>query len=158
MVMRSRSRQIALWLSVAVALGAGPARAADTGNGSKNFRVPASVPNYFSNEAGPIIGGTAESRRGELYSNATAAAPQATATIAAAPPRYRQHVAMAEPRGRLIRGRRGREIVARHVAVHGRAVTRVAAHGSTRTHSAHVATSRAAVKTRVGDTHRRARG
>jgi len=155
MLMRSRPRRIAFFLAATAALVAGPALAADTGNGSKNFNVPASVPNYFSNEAGPILGGAAESRRGELYAGQTAAMP--SAAVAVAPPRARQHMAMAEPRGRLIRGRGGR-LVAHHVTVHGRPVTRVAAHGSLPTHSAHLARARAVIKTRVGVTRHHARG
>jgi hypothetical protein len=160
MLMRSRPRQIALWLSVSVVVVAAPALAADTGNGSKNFSVPSSVPNYFSNEVGPMLGPAAESRRGVLYQGQTAEAPRAAASaVTTAPPRERQHIAMAEPRGRLIRGRRGAPVVARHVAVHGRAVTRVAAHGSNQVHSAHVAVSTHTVsKTRIGSSHRRARG
>jgi hypothetical protein len=137
-------------------LATAPAFAQDTANGSKNFRVPPTVPNYFSNEAGPMMGGAAESRRGELYSGqAVAAAPAPAApAVAAAAPRVREHVAMAEPRGRLIRGRRGTPVVARHVAVHGRAVARVAAHGSSHVHAVH-AVSRAP---HAVSTHRRARG
>ncbi len=52
---------IALWLSVMAVLSGEPALA-ETGNGSKNFRPPASVPNYFSNEAGPMLGGPADLR------------------------------------------------------------------------------------------------
>jgi hypothetical protein len=167
--------QIALLLAVTAVLIAGPARAADTGNGSKNFRVPASVPNYFSNEAGPMMGAAAETRRGELYSNQTAQAPQpqAAARITAAAPRARQHFAMAEPRGRLIRGRRGTPVYAHHVAVHGRSLARVASHGSSRTRATHLASythtvgkahmvgkSHAVGKaaTRVSSAHRHARG
>jgi antitoxin (DNA-binding transcriptional repressor) of toxin-antitoxin stability system len=160
--------------------------AGETANGSKNFRAPASVPNYFSNEAGPLEGPAAETRRGPLYPSQTAEAPaEATRAFAAAPP-VRQHIAMAEPRGRLIRGRRGERFVAHHVTVHGRPVYRVAAHGSShgrieyiasRRRIEHVASSRAriehvasrsthtAIRThsigktmRVGSTHRRARG
>jgi hypothetical protein len=159
MLLRSRARQSVVSVVLTVALIAGPALAADTGNGSKNFSAPSSVPNYFSNEAGPLLGPAAETRRGELYSSQTAQAPQATATIAAAPSRERQHIAMAEPRGRLIRGRRGTPIVAHHVAVHGRAVTRVVAHGSSRARSPHVAVSTHTVtKAKVSNTHRHARG
>ncbi|HXO03746.1 MAG TPA: hypothetical protein VN900_16910 [Stellaceae bacterium] len=153
--------RIALLLGLTAGLLAGPARAADTGNGSKNFRVPNSVPNYFSNEAGPMMGPAAETRRGELYSNQTAQVPQAApAVVAAAPVRARQHIAMAEPRGRAIRGGRAERVVAHHVAVHGRSVTRVVAHGSSRAHSTHVAARTRAVSktTRVSSTHRRARG
>jgi hypothetical protein len=98
------------------------------------------VPNYFSNEAGPVLGGAAESRRGELYSGQAAAAavqPRTTqvAAVPAPAPAYRQHVAMAEPRGRMIRTR-GAAPVAHHVTVHGRQVVRVSAQGSTRSHVA----------------------
>ena len=159
MLLRSRARQSLGPVVLTVALIAGPALAADTGNGSKNFSAPTSVPNYFSNEAGPMLGPAAETRRGELYSSQTAQAPQGTATIAAAPSRERQHIAMAEPRGRLIRGRRGTPVVAHHVTVHGRTVTRVVAHGSSHARSAHVAVSTHTVtKTRVSSTHRHARG
>ncbi|HWD59590.1 MAG TPA: hypothetical protein VG308_14990 [Stellaceae bacterium] len=153
---------------------AAEARAADTGNGSKNFHVPPSVPNYFSNEAGPLQGPSSETRRGDLYANhGSAEPPRATAAVAPTP-RARQHVAMAAPRGPAIRGRRGERVVARHVAVHGRSATRVAAHGSSRTHlatrvaahgssrthSAHVAARPhgAAKTTRVVSSHRHARG
>jgi hypothetical protein len=159
MLLRSQARQRAIAVVLLVAAGTGPALATDTGNGSKNFSVPSSVPNYFSNEAGPMLGPASETRRGELYSGQTAQAPQATAPVAAAY-RERQHIAMAEPRGRVVRGRRGMPVVAHHVAVHGRAMTRVVAHGSSRTRAAHVAVSstHAVTKTRVSSTHRHARG
>jgi len=141
MLLRSRTWRIGLWLGVAAALFGCPALAADTGNGSKNFNVPNSVPNYFSNEAGPMVGGAAESRRGALYSGqAPAAQPprQTTAMTAAAPqPRPRQHLAMAEPRGRLIRGRRAAPGVTHRVAAHGRAPQRVVSRGGS--HVTHVA-------------------
>jgi hypothetical protein len=138
MLVRSRARQSVV-LALIAALIAGPALAADTGNGSKNFSVPNSVPNYFSNEAGPMQGPASETRRGELYPSQVVGVPAATAVITQAP-RERQYVAMAEPRGRFIRGRRGEPVVARHVTVHGRSVTRVASHGSLRVHTAYVAT------------------
>ncbi len=157
---RSHVWRTALFAGLIVSFLAAGARAADTGNGSKNFRTPSNVPNYFSNEAGPVLGGTAESRRGELYMGQTYAIPRAPQTAAAVEaPRARQHIAMAEPRGRLVRTRGGRMVVAHHVTVHGRHVTRVAAHGSARSHavsrSAHGA---ARTTTRVGSSHRRARG
>jgi hypothetical protein len=160
MLLRSQARQSAIAVVLTAVLGTGPALAADTGNGSKNFSVPSSVPNYFSNEAGPMLGPAAETRRGELYSNQTAQAPQATAPVAAAPYRGRQHIAMAEPRGRVIRGRRGMPVVAHHVTVHGRTVTRVVAHGSSHTRATHIAvgSTHAVTKTRVSSTHRHARG
>jgi hypothetical protein len=55
------------WLSIIAVLAGVPALAADAPNGSRNFRPPPTVPNYFSNEAGPMLGGPAETRRGELY-------------------------------------------------------------------------------------------
>ena len=135
---RPHFRRLAIVVGLIAAFGATGARAADTGNGSKNFRAPATVPNYFSNEAGPMLGGAAESRRGELYMSQTYAIPRAPAapSPAAQAPAPRQHFAMAEPRGRVIRGRAsGGRVVAHHVTVHGRSVTRVVAHGSTRSHS-----------------------
>ncbi|HWB50024.1 MAG TPA: hypothetical protein VG651_13010 [Stellaceae bacterium] len=165
---RSLPWRTALFAGLAAAFLAGSARAADTGNGSKNFRVPSNVPNYFSNEAGPMLGGAAESRRGELYMRQTYAIPRALQTAPAEAPRPRQHMAMAEPRGRLVRTH-GARVVAHHVTVHGRHVTRVAAHGSTRSHSAHVgarphtvhaghSTRRAVKATRVGSSRRHVKG
>jgi hypothetical protein len=185
--MRWGGPRTAFWLGVAAAFVATPVFAADTGNGSKNFNVPSSVPNYFSNEAGPMLGPTAESQRGALYPSRTAAAPAvataavpprpvaapAPAPVAAAPqPRVRQYIAMAEPRGRLIRGRSA-PVVAHHAAVHGRAVTRVVAQGNSRVHTAYAVertvrttgrgrderSSRSvSTTTRVNATHRHARG
>jgi hypothetical protein len=152
----------AVFAGLAVAFLAVGARAADTGNGSKNFLTPSNVPNYFSNEAGPMLGGAAESRRGELYMSQTYAIPRAPQTAAAVEmPRPRQRVAMAEPRGRVIRTRGGR-VVAHHVTVHGRQVTRVAAHGSGRSHvvsrSTHSTGHSAAKPTRASSSRRRGRG
>jgi hypothetical protein len=164
MRMRSHPWRITISLGLTAALFSAPALAADTGNGSKNFNVPASVPNYFSNEAGPMLGGAAESRRGEVYSGQAAAPAAAPATSAvAAAPRVREHVAMAEPRGRLIRGRRGVPVVARHVAVHGRAVTQVVAHGSSRSRASYASSGSHAAHfigrpLRVGSSRHRARG
>src|SRR5262249_28118751 len=128
-------RRTAIFIGLIAVFCATGAHANDTGNGSKNFRTPATVPNYFSNEAGPMLGGAAESRRGELYMSQTYAIPRAAAPAAAEAPRPRQHLAMAEPRGRQIRGHGGGRVVAHHATVHGRTVSRVAAHGSTRSHS-----------------------
>jgi hypothetical protein len=134
---------------MAAALFAGAALAADTSSGSKNFAVPTTVPNYFSNESGPMIGGAAETRRGELYSGqaqpvrpsapvATAAPAQATtlATVTAATPRQRQHIAMAEPRGRLVRGHYAAPALAHRIAAHGRMPAHVASRGGS--HVTHV--------------------
>jgi hypothetical protein len=168
---RSRPRRAVLLLGLAVILIAGEARAADTGNGSKNFSVPQSVPNYFSNEAGPMQGAASETQRGSLYMGQTYGQlqqPGARPAVVEAP-RYREHVAFAAPRGRLIRGRGGP--VPHHVIVHGRPVYRIVTRGSTHTHTAYArgatthasyvrgASTRAShTTTRVSSSHRRARG
>jgi hypothetical protein len=122
--------RIAVRLAVAAALSGGPVLAADSGNGSKNFVPPSGVPNYFSNEAGPLAGGAAESRRSESYANPAARAPEArpaaAPAVAAAPaPQARQHIAMAVPHTRSLRGRHAAVV---HAAVHGRSVAHAAAH------------------------------
>ena len=148
----------AVFAGLAVAFLAVGARAADTGNGSKNFRTPSNVPNYFSNEAGPVLGGAAESRRGELYMGQTYAIPRAPQTAAVVEtPRPRQRVAMAEPRGRVIRTRGGR-VVAHHVTVHGRQITRVVAHASARSHAVSRSAHNSAKSTRASSSRRRGRG
>ncbi len=112
-----------------------------------------------------MLGAAAESRRTELYMSQTYAIPRAPQSAAAETPRSRQHVAMAEPRGRSVRtqGRRNARtarsprVVAHHVTVHGRQVTRVVAHGSTRSHSASRSAHTTSTKpARVGSSHRRA--
>lgn len=143
MPLRAPARRIALCLGLTVMLAAHSGHAADMGNGSKNFRTPVTVPNYFSNEAGPLLGPAAETRRGPLYSSAAPAAPSLPASrVTAAAPRARQHIAMAEPRGRLIRGRGGVRLYVRHVAVHGRPVHHAVAHGSSHTRALHIAKAR----------------
>jgi hypothetical protein len=140
MFMCSRTWQIALWLGAAVAFITAPAHAADTGNGSKNFRVPTSVPNYFSNEAGPLLGPTSETQRGPLYANGPVAVPpRAVTSFVAGRPVIRQQVAFADPHIRILRGRRGERIVAHHVVVRGRPVYRVVAHGGSERHIVRVA-------------------
>lgn len=129
MLLRSRSRRIALLLGLAALFITAQARAAETGNGSKNFSVPTSVPNYFSNESGPLQGPVSETQRGALYMNQTYGTPGATA-VARGP----EHVAMAEPRGRYAHGRvsydrRGRPISARRVATRERPIYHAVAHG-----------------------------
>jgi hypothetical protein len=159
---RSRPRRVMLLLGVAAALITGEARAADTGNGSKNFNVPQTVPNYFSNEAGPMQGPASETQRGPLYMGQTYGALQqqaATTTAAIEAPRYRQRVAFAAPRGRLIRG--GGRVVPHHVIVHGRLVYRTVTRSSAHTHTAYAAhgpTIHASHTTRFSSSHRRARG
>src|SRR5580700_9107010 len=90
MLMRSRLRRIAC-LGLIAGLVAGPAFAADTANGSKNFRAPPSVPNFFSNEAGPMLGPAVETQRGVIYSGQPVAAIRDPTGITAA--RARQHIA-----------------------------------------------------------------
>jgi hypothetical protein len=163
---RSCPRRVVLFLGLAAALIAGEARAADTGNGSKNFSTPQSVPNYFSNEAGPLQGAASETQRGPLYMGQTYGQlqqPGARPVVAQAPA-YRQQVAFAAPRGRLIRERGGR-VVAHHIIVHGRTVTRVVARGTAHGHTAS-AVHRASYSThttshtttRASSSHRHARG
>ena len=153
MFARSRSRRIGLLVGLTAALIAGSAGAADTGNGSKNFRAPTSVPNYFSNEAGPMLGPAVETQRGPLYMSQTYGTPQATEGTPVAAPQARQHIAMAQPRGKLVRGRRGARIYAHHVIVQGRPVARVAAHGSGRAHTTYAARREAAHTARRAATH-----
>jgi hypothetical protein len=162
MVRMSRPRVAALCVGIIAAFTGDAALAADTGNGSKNFRTPTTVPNFFSNEAGPMIGGAAETQRSPLYSNQTAssAAPaQPAAPSYAAAPQTRQHIAMAVPHGRALRGR-GAPLAAHHVAVHGRAAYRVEAHNVGRAHSVHAVAASHTVSrpTHVTSSHRHARG
>jgi hypothetical protein len=180
MLVFSGSRQLAFWLSVAALFLAAPALAADTASGSKNFRPPTTVPNYFSNEGGPMIGGSAESRRSELYTSTPAATRAPVASIAAAAPRYRQHVAMVVPRGSAAHDRRraptsvhrgapapihrGASASSIHrVAAHGHAPAHVVSRGGSRiTHVAHAAgrisAHTASKTTRVTSAHHHARG
>lgn len=159
---------MALLLGLAAVFFAAEARAAETADGSKNFAAPASVPNYFSNESGPLLGPSSETRRGTLYTNGVAGAPQATARVTEAP-RGRQHIAMAEPRGRYVHGRvtydrRGRPVAAHHPAEHGRPISHAVAHASTRGRVEHVAARGHAVHTvahrptQVSSVHHHGRG
>jgi hypothetical protein len=164
MLLCSAFRRIAVVIGLAAALFVVQARAADTASGSKNFAVPASVPNYFSNESGPLQGPASETQRGTLYMNQTYGAQRAE--VASRAP---QHVAMAEPRGRYVHGRvaydrHGRPIAARYAAArgpHGRPVYGAVAHVSARGHVEHaVARSHAVAHhpTQVSSVHRHARG
>jgi hypothetical protein len=160
---RSRPRRALFFLGVALVLIAGEARAADTGNGSKNFAVPQTVPNYFSNEAGPMQGPASETQRGSLYMGQTYGQLQPAGVrpaVVAEAPRYRQRVAFAAPRGRWIRGRGA--VVPHHVIVHGRAAYRIVTRGSMHAHTAYVAHGRVShashSTTRFSSSHRRARG
>jgi hypothetical protein len=158
--------RVMVFLGFVAPLIVGEARAADTGNGSKNFNVPQTVPNYFSNEAGPMMGPASETQRGPLYMGQTYGQLQQSVArpAMAEAPSYRQRVAFAVPRGRLIRGRGA--VVPHHVIVHGRPVYRIVTRGSTHTHTAYVARgsgtrgagTHASHTTRVSSSHRRARG
>jgi hypothetical protein len=168
--------RLAFWLGTAAILFAVPSWAADGGNGSRNFSVPSSVPNYFSNEAGPIIGGAAESRRGELYTSQAPAqrtAPVATAPVAAAPavavapvaaapvPRARTQIAMAVPRGHAVQHAlpHARHVAPTHqAALHGRAPARGSSHAPVAHVSARTAHAPARTTTKVSTAHRHARG
>src|SRR5258708_4166672 len=138
-VMRTVQRAlgpIALLLTVMAVLTSQPALA-ETGNGSKNFRVPASVPNYFSNEAGPMLGGPAESRRVDLYPN-PATAPRQLDTVTASPSPRSRHVATGHGRMHFAAYVRG----GRHpVAVRGHTSTRVAGRGGPPTPAQHTGMS-----------------
>jgi len=160
--------RVVFFLGLAAILTAGEARAADTGNGSKNFSTPQTVPNYFSNEAGPMMGPASETQRGPLYMGQTYGQLQqpaaARTAVAVEPPRYREHVAFAVPRVRLVRGRGGR-VVPHHVIVRGRPVYRFVTRGSLHSHTAYVAhhaahrpVAHASHTTRVSSSHRRGRG
>ena len=132
MLCRSRRWRIALLFGLAAAFAAHGTRAADTSAGSKNFNPPGSVPNYFSNEAGPLRGAASETQRGPLYMNQTYGTPQAAAVAAA--PRGRQHIAMAVPRGRWIHGRvayerRGRVVAGHRIETRGHATSHAVTHG-----------------------------
>jgi hypothetical protein len=163
MLLHSRPWRIALLFGLVVAFVAPQTRGADTSAGSKNFSAPGSVPNYFSNEAGPLQGPASETRRGPLYSNqAYSTSPAAAAVVA---PRARQRIAMAEPRGRLIRGRvayrhRGR-FAGHRTVVYGRRVYRAVAHARSRGRVEHVSAPAHTIghrTTRVSGAHRHGRG
>jgi len=54
--MRLRRWAIAAGLTLAAALAVSSGAVAEPPPGSRNFNPPAAVPNYFSNESGPILG------------------------------------------------------------------------------------------------------
>jgi hypothetical protein len=162
MLLHSRPWRIALLFGLVVAFVAPETRGADTSAGSKNFSAPGSVPNYFSNEAGPLQGPTSETRRGPLYMNQTYGTSPAAAAVAV--PRARQHIAMAEPRGRLIRGRGAYKHGGRSAGyrvVHGRRVYHAVAHAHSRGRVEHVSARAHTIAhstTRVSSAHHRGRG
>ena len=151
-----RPCSIAVWVSVAAALSAAPALAQSAANGSKNFRTPATVPNYFSNEAGPMQGPSSETQRGPLYPSQTATEPAPHVPVAEY--RGREHVAMAVPRA--VRGHRGAPAPqAHHVAVHGRVPNKVVSRGTGHSHAVQTAHATHAVSrpTHVTTVHHRGR-
>lgn len=141
---------IALWLSVMAAVTGEPALA-ETGNGTKNFRPPATVPNYFSNEAGPMLGGPAESRRVDLYPN-PATAPRQLDSVTTSPRLRTRHVATRHGRTHLAAHTRGGRYP---VAARSHTRTHVAVRGGPPSHVKHAVTKHA---TRVSSAHHRARG
>jgi hypothetical protein len=145
-----------VWFGVFAVLASVPALAADTGNGSKNFRTPNTVPNYFSNEAGPLLGPTVETQRGPIYPSQTPSQPPPPVPTAAF--RGREHLAIAVPH--LTRGRHAPQLYAHHVAIHGRIRGPVVAHGGARGHLVHNAlvTRPVSKATRVNTAHHHARG
>jgi hypothetical protein len=153
--MRSVMRHwpVALWLSAVVAFLGGSAFADSTGNGSKNFRVPPSVPNYFSNEAGPMLGGPAESRRVDLYPNPAIAPRQPDSAATTSPWPRTRHIATGHARVHIAAHTR----IGRHpvTAARGHTPTRVAARGGSPSHAKHPGPSHT---TRVSSSHHRARG
>jgi hypothetical protein len=86
-----------------------PARAQVPMEGSRNFQAPSSVPNYFSNEAGPFRGGAGAET---TYSSPPpiqqpmVVSPSPSARVAAAPSRGTQrHVTRAKARTKLAQAR-----------------------------------------------------
>jgi hypothetical protein len=153
--MRSAMRpwSVAVWLSVALALAGSPALAADTGNGSKNFATPSSVPNYFSNEAGPMLGGAAESQRGSLYSSQTASLPRQQETTPASRPETRP-IASAHGRSHAASRKTADRHLASHARAHGHVASHVASRHAAETHSKHAANR----PTHVGSPHHQLHG
>jgi hypothetical protein len=140
---RLRRGAIALCLAAAFALVAGSARAAEAGPGTKNFNVPAGVPDHFSNEAEPFA-----------------------ATSAAQGPVPRSSISRGA-RSRYVVDRRGRAVHGRLVhgrVVHGRAVAsrgghrgRASVHTVSRAQHGH-AVSRAKTASRPHATAAKRRG
>lgn len=108
MTPRLRRGAIALCLAAALTLAGGAARAVETGPGTKNFNVPAGVPDHFSNEAEPFKAGPA------------AEGPVPRSTVSRGP-RARYETAR-RGRGRAVRGRAVHGRLAHGRVVHGRAV------------------------------------
>jgi hypothetical protein len=99
---RLRRKALALGVALAVAVAGAPANAVEAPSGSKNFTPPRDVPNYFSNESGPLRGGaTARSTQSETGPIAAAPASRGRA-VASARRNTRHHAArIAKARGRI---------------------------------------------------------
>jgi hypothetical protein len=143
MLRMSRCPGIALSLCVIVALAAAPAAAMDKTSGSRNFTPPASVPNYFSNESGPMLGGRADSRVVDPP-NVSAVVPPPPQSLRAAT----VSPAATSPRMPSSRSAKGHGRVRQASAHHGRSSRQhvVGAHGKARTHVASARSAHAAPK------------
>ena len=157
-------RRAALSAVIGGILAGSSALAGDTANGAKNFRTPATVPNYFSNEAGPMIGGTAESQRGPLYPSQTASLPPRQQE-SVAPPAYRVETRRIRTRHVVVLGRGRRYTVTRTTYQHRYAATRTRStahmHVATSRHKASAVHTRRAAENRaihVSSTHHRLHG
>jgi len=103
-----RGLAIAVWFGVAVALASAPARAAGPPVGAKNFSPPPTTPDHFSNETGPMLGGTADSRKDDPVTRPTVAAPsQYGSSVAVARHGRVRHVATVRGRVRFAQARGG---------------------------------------------------
>src|SRR5438045_3637855 len=100
-----RRFRFAIFGCLALVAAAAPALAVEPTPGSKNFQPPNSVPNYFSNEAGPFRGG-AGAETTYSSSGPMVVSPYAPARVAAAPSRSARHqVARGKSRTRLAQAR-----------------------------------------------------
>lgn len=112
MIPRLRRGAIVLCLVAACCLAGGPARAVETGPGSKNFNVPPGVPDHFSNETEPFKATPAD--QGPMPRSTVSRGPRSRHVVA--------HRGRIEHR-RMVRGHavRGRAVASRE-AHHGRAI------------------------------------
>jgi hypothetical protein len=82
---------LAAGLAIAAAAAVPSAAVAEPPAGSRNFTPPAVVPNYFSNESGPVLG-TPAARPAEPASAPAAAVPAPPPPTAVERPPERRHV------------------------------------------------------------------
>jgi hypothetical protein len=129
------------WLLLAAA--SVPAAAQAPAAGTKNFDPPNSVPNYFSNEAGPFRGGAGAET---TYSSSGPAVVPSTPRerVAAAPGRSAPHHAARAGRRVHLAHAHGRP--SRHAARARTAKTRMAALRAGRTHAKAAASRRGSTK------------